>query len=166
MEPIENKVAKSGLITLEMKSFKGSQERAVIDIKKWLFEGVILKEKLFRENIKNHDWSKYENHYTSVYCSEDTIIPVWSYMLVVARLQPFTQKIVMGNNKELEKFIFNENIRNIDPSSYANKRVLIKGCSETYIPEESYLTIVSTLYGNVKSVMFGEACSNVPILKS
>jgi hypothetical protein len=166
MESIENKVAKSGLITLEMKNFKGDQKRSVIDIKNWLYEGLILKEKLFRENIKSHDWSQYENHYTSVFCSEDAIIPVWSYMLVVAKLKPFTSNIVMGDKKELEKFIFNLNIRDIDISSFIGKRVLIKGCSETYIPEESYLTIVNTLQGTVKSIMFGEACSNVPIFKS
>lgn len=166
MDSIENKIAKSGLITLEMKNFKGDQKRSVIDIKNWLFEGVILKEKLFREYIKNHDWSQYKNHYVSIHCSEDAIIPVWSYMLVVAKLKPFTSNIVMGNEKELERFIFNLNICEIDLSSFIDKRVLIKGCSETYIPEESFLKIVSTLQGTVKSVMFGEACSNVPIFKS
>ena len=166
MESIENKVTKSGLITLEMKSFKGDQKRSVIDIKNWLYEGLILKEKLFREHIKNHDWGQYKNHYISIHCSEDAIIPVWSYMLVVAKLKPFTSNIVMGDEKELEKFIFNLNISKIDLSSFSEKRVLIKGCSETYIPEESFLTIVNTLHGTVKSVMFGEACSNVPIFKS
>lgn len=166
MDIIENKVAKSGLINLEMKSFKGEQKRAEIDIKNWLFEGLILKEKLFRNNIKSHDWSQYKNHYVSVFCSEDTIIPVWAYMLVVSKLQPFTKNNILGDRNELEKFIFNMNIKNMDSSLYLNKRVLIKGCSETYIPEESFITIVNILSGKVKSIMFGEACSNVPIFKS
>tara|TARA_B100001758_G_scaffold244108_1_gene254952 strand:- start:827 stop:1327 length:501 start_codon:yes stop_codon:yes gene_type:complete len=166
MEPIQNKVANSGLINLEMKSFHGNQKRSEIDIKNWLYEGLILKEKLFRNNIKLHDWSQYKNHYVSVFCSEDTIIPVWAYMLVVSKLQPYTKNSILGNRNELEKFIFNLNIKNIDSSLYQNKRVLIKGCSETYIPEESFVTIVNVLSGKVKSIMFGEACSNVPILKS
>ena len=165
MEPIENKIAKSGLINLEMKIFKGNQKRAIIDIKKWLYNGLILKEKHFRENIKNHDWNQYENHYVSIFCSEDTIIPVWAYMLVVSKLQPYTKNIIMGNLNELEKFIFNLNINNMDTSPYLNKRVLIKGCSETYIPDDSFITIVNKLSEKVKSIMFGEACSNVPIFK-
>ena len=166
METIENKVAKSGLINLEMKSFKGEQQRSEIDIKNWLYQGLILKEKIFRQKIKSHDWSQYKNHYVSIFCSEDTIIPVWAYMLVVSKLQPYTKNNILGDRKELEKFIFNINIKNMDTSIYLNKRVLIKGCSETYIPDESFITIINTLSGKVKSIMFGEACSNVPILKS
>ena len=162
---IVNKIAKRGLITLEMKSFKGDQKRALIDISKWLFQGLVLKEKLFRTNLKEHNWEKYKDKYVAIYCSTDTIIPVWAYMLVGKYLQPYAKKSILGDKFSLEKEIFDINIKEISTEEFTDKRILIKGCSDTYIPEESFVLISEKLMGCAKSIMFGEACSNVPIFK-
>ena len=162
---IVNRVQKSGLITLEMKSFYGDQERVLLDIKHWLYEGLILKEKTFRTYLKNHDWSIYKNKFVGVYCSEDTIIPVWAFMLVSTYLNQYTPHVYLANKEELEKHIFQINIQQLNIDDYVNKRVLIKGCSQTYIPETSYIEISKKLIDVVKSLMFGEACSNVPLFK-
>jgi hypothetical protein len=166
LSEIVNKVAKSGLITLDMKTFKGSQKRKIIDIKKWLYEGMVLKEKKFREHLKDENWEQYKNAFVALYCSNDTIIPVWAYMLLTKYLNPYASSIIYGNEKELEKKIFHLNIKNFDVKPLENKRVLLKGCTDTYIPENSYVQLSNKLIGNVKSLMFGEACSNVPIFKS
>jgi hypothetical protein len=166
LSEIVNKVAKSGLITLDMKTFKGSQKRKIIDIKKWLYEGMVLKEKKFREHLKDENWEQYKNAFVALYCSNDTIIPVWAYMLLTKYLNPYASSVIYGNEKELEKKIFHLNIKNFDVKPLENKRVLLKGCTDTYIPENSYVQLSNKLIGNVKSLMFGEACSNVPIFKS
>ena len=166
MSEIVNKVAKSGLITLDMKTFKGSQNRKIIDIKNWLYEGMVLKEKKFREHLKDEDWEQYKDAFVALHCSTDTIIPVWAYMLLTKYLNPYASSIIYGNEKELEKKIFHLNIKKFDVKPLENKRVLLKGCTDTYIPEDSYVQLSNKLMGNVKSLMFGEACSNVPIFKS
>ena len=166
MSEIVNKVAKSGLITLDMKTFKGSQKRKIIDIKKWLYEGMVLKEKKFREHLKDENWKQYKNAFVALHCSNDTIIPVWAYMLLTKYLNPYASSIIYGNEKDLEKKIFHLNIKNFDVKPLENKRVLLKGCTDTYIPENSYVQLSNKLIGNVKSLMFGEACSNVPIFKA
>ena len=162
---IVNKIAKRGLITLEMKSFKGDQKRALIDISQWLFQGLVLKEKLFRTNLKEHNWEEYKDKYVAIYCSTDTIIPVWAYMLVGKYLQPYAKKSILGDKFSLEKEIFDINIKEINTEEFTDKRILIKGCSDTYIPEESFVSISEKLMECAKSIMFGEACSNVPIFK-
>lgn len=166
MNEIRNRVAESGLITLEMKSFVGVQEREIIDISQWLDQGQILKEKLFRKFLSEENWVKYQDKHVAVYCSEDTIIPIWAYMLVIKYLNPFTKKVLLGDEKDLEKKIFEININQLQLNEFQDKRVLVKGCVDTYIPEESYIQISNKLIGTVKSLMFGEACSNVPIYKS
>jgi hypothetical protein len=166
LSEIRNKIAESGLLTLDMKSFKGSQKRIVIDIKNWLFEGMALKEKMFRDYLKNEDWSKYKNTFVALNCSVDTIVPIWSYMLITSYLKPYANCVIFGNEKNLERKIFEININNLDLAKFKNKRVLLKGCTDIYIPEESYVQISNKLMGTVKSLMFGEACSNVPIFKA
>ena len=166
MSEIINKVAKSGLITLDMKTFKGSQNRKIIDIKNWLFEEMILKEKKFREHLKAVNWEQYKDTFVALHCSSDTIIPVWAYMLLTKYLNPYASIVIYGNEKELEKKIFHLNIKNFDTKPLENKRVLLKGCTDIYIPEDSYVQLSNKLMGNVKSLMFGEACSNVPIFKA
>ena len=166
MSEIVNKVAKSGLITLDMKTFKGSQKRKIIDIKKWLYEGMVLKEKKFREHLKDENWEQYKNAFVALHCSNDTIIPVWAYMLLTKYLNPYASSVIYGNEKELEKKIFHLNIKNFDVKPLENKRVLLKGCTDTYIPENSYVQLSNKLIGNVKSLMFGEARSNVPIFNA
>ena len=166
MSEIVNKVAKSGLITLDMKTFKGSQNRIIIDIKNWLYEGMVLKEKKFREHLKEENWEQYKDAFVALHCSTDTIIPVCAYMHLTKYIKPYTTSIIYGHEKELEKKIFHLNIKNFDAKPLENKRVLLKGCTDTYIPEDSYVQLSNKLMGNVKSLMFGEACSNVPIFKS
>ena len=166
MSEIRNKVAESGLLTLDMKSFKGSQKRIVIDIKKWLLNEMVLKEKMFREYLKNENWSRYENTFVALNCSADTIVPIWSYMLITKCLKPYAKCVVFGDEKSLERKIFEVNIDNLDLAEFKNKRVLLKGCTDIYIPDESYVQISNKLMGTVKSLMFGEACSNVPIFKN
>ena len=163
---IINRVAKSGLITIEMKSFKGEQKRSHLDIKQWLHKGVILKEKIFRKHLTNYNWEQHKGKYVAVFCSVDTIIPVWAYMLVSKSLQPYADKIIYGNSEELEKIIFEHNIKAINTQKFIGKKVLIKGCSDIYVPIESYILITEILLKNVNSLMFGEACSNVHIYKS
>jgi hypothetical protein len=162
---IINKVSQSGLITIEMKSFKGSQKRTVIDIKKWLYEGIVLKEKLFRSHLKEAQWDNYKNHFVAIHCSEDTIVPIWAYMLITSYLKPYAENIILGDSKDLEAHVFCQNINQLNLSDYKDKRVLIKGCSDTYIPDTSFVHISELLINEVKSLMFGEACSNVPIFK-
>jgi|TARA_B110000971_G_scaffold109899_1_gene112631 hypothetical protein len=166
LSEIVNKIALSGLITLDMKTFKGSQKRKVIDVKNWLFEGMVLKEKKFREHLKTEKWEDYKDTFVSLHCSNDTIIPVWAYMLLTKYLNPYASSIIYGNEKDLEKLIFTLNINDFDIKPLVNKRVLLKGCTDTYIPEDSYVQLSNKLIENVKSLMFGEACSNVPIFKS
>lgn len=148
-----------------MKTFYGHQKRKLIDIQPWLFNGLVLKEKVFREELKNHDWSQYANSYVGIYCSVETIIPNWAFMLVSTYLFTYTESVFLGDKLELEKIIFSENIQKLELNSLKDKRVLIKGCSDTYIPEKSYLEITTRLMGVVQSLMFGEACSNVPLYK-
>tara|TARA_B110000305_G_scaffold248_1_gene260 strand:+ start:97 stop:597 length:501 start_codon:yes stop_codon:yes gene_type:complete len=166
LSEIRNKIAESGLITLDMKSFKGSQKRIVIDIKQWLFNGMVLKEKMFREYLKNEDWSQYKNTFVALNCSVDTIVPIWSYMLIASYLKPYANYVIFGNEKSLERKIFEININNLDLAKFKNKRVLLNGCTDIYIPDESYVQISNKLMSCVKSLMFGEACSNVPIFKA
>lgn len=165
-EFIENKVEKSGLITISMDEFYEDGERALIDIKDLLYEGLILREKDIREFVKNENWEKYHNKFVSIYCSIDAIIPMWSYMLIASALEPFAKKIVFGDLKELETQIFIDKIEKLEIKKYKNERVIIKGCGKIPIPEAAFVAITLKLRPVVKSLMFGEACSTVPIYKS
>ena len=164
-EEIINRVAKSPLITLELKSFSPKHERVALDIKEWLYKGLILKEKEFRASLKNHNWDQYLNKNVAIYCSSDVIIPNWAYMLVAIKLAPFVKFSLLGSLEELEIALFNGNIDSLEIANFTNKKVLIKGCSETYIPDAAYLSITNKLLPVVNSIMFGEACSNVPLFK-
>lgn len=160
-----NKVAESGLITLDMEKWYPRDETAVFDMKDYLFMGMILKEKDFREALKKIDWEAYRDKNVAVTCSADAIIPVWAYMLVATYLQPFAKEIVMGDEKELHKTIFLKNLSAIDIKEYADKKVVIKGCGETPIADYVYMEITKLLRPVVKSIMYGEPCSTVPVYK-
>jgi Protein of unknown function (DUF2480) len=164
-DPIINKVADSGLITLDLSSYYPRGETAVFDMKDYLFMGMILKEKDFREALKNMDWSAYQGKDVAITCSADAIIPVWAYMLVASYLQPVVTEMVMGDEKELHKTIFLKNISRIDTDEFADKRVVIKGCGETPIGDFAYMEITKLLRPVVKSIMYGEPCSTVPVFK-
>jgi hypothetical protein len=164
-EPFVNKVADSGLITLDLEKWYPREGTAVFDMKDHLFMGMILKEKDFREALKNLDWSVYQDKNVAITCSADAIIPVWAYMLVAANLQPVAKDMVMGDEKELHKYLFLKNLSTIDINEYTDKKVVIKGCGETPIADYVYMEITKLLRPVVKSIMYGEPCSTVPVFK-
>ena len=162
---IDNKVANSGLITFNLEDHYPEGERVQFDFKPWLFQELILKEKDFREYLKNHDWSQYQNKYVAVTCSADAIIPAWSYMLIFSKLEPFAKKIVFGDLNTLEEKIFDEILSKLDVEAYRDQRIVIKGCSNKPIPVSVYAALTALLQPVVKSIMFGEPCSTVPVYK-
>lgn len=164
-EAIPNKIANSGLITLSLEDYYPKGERKHLDIAPWLFEGVMLREKDFRESVKNHDWSQYQGCYVSVDCSADAIIPQWAYMLLGAALEPHAKKSVFGSPEVLESIVLDEALSQTDFSEFKDQRVILKGCSKLPIPPHAYLNFVTRLKPLVKSLMFGEACSTVPVYK-
>ena len=162
---IVNKVAQSALLTLDLEKFYPEGEMAIFDLKNHLFMELILKEKDFREALKNIDWSIYQNKNVAITCSADAIIPLWAYMLATTYLEPVAKEIVFGNEAQLFNSLFLKNISKIDPSAFAGKRVVVKGCGEKKIPETAYVEITKILRPVVKSIMYGEPCSTVPIYK-
>ncbi len=166
MKEIKNRVAKSKLITIDLEDYYPQGKRFVFDIKDWLFQELILKEKDFRDQVQNHDWSQYQNYFVALTCSVDAIIPSWAYLLITSQLSLFTQRIVVGNLVELETAIFQDIILTLPIDAYKDKPIIIKGCSNKPIPETAYIQLISKLIPVAKSVMYGEACSTVPIFKS
>lgn len=164
-ERIINKVAESGLITLDLETFYPKGSIKIFDLKDYLFRGLIIKEKEFREALKNTNWQQYENANVAVYCSTDAIIPVWAYMLVTTYLQPVASNIVLGDEKKLIEIVMLQNIAAIDTNEYKDKRVVVKGCGDLPIDNSAYLQITSKLLPHVKSIMYGEPCSTVPVFK-
>ena len=164
-DKIINKVTNSVLKTIDLEELYPSGERIVFDITDWLFEGLILKEKDFRAHVKNHNWQQYKDCYVSIICSSDAIIPSWAYLLVSTFLNPHAKKVVVGNLELLETVIFQEVINNLDVSEYENAPVIIKGCANKPIPQSAYTLLISRLQTVARSIMFGEACSTVPLFK-
>ena len=164
-EEIINKVAQSGLLTLDPAAFFPVGERVVFDIKDNLFHGLILKEKDFREFLKTHDWAQYQGKFVAVTCTADAIVPDWAYMLLANKLAPFAVDVVFGNEETLETVLFLKNLSNLDAEQYRDQRVVIKGCGDTPVPVSAYVELTKKLSPVVKSIMFGEPCSTVPIFK-
>ena len=165
LDLIENKVANSGLITIDLETLRHAGKRVLFDIKDWLFREMILKEKDFRDFVKNHDWSQYQNQNIAFYCSTDAIVPTWAYMLLSSAVQPYANKYVFGNLEQLETALYNDAIAQLNPADYADKRIILKGCSQNELPIAAYVAMSNKLLPVVKSLMYGEACSNVPIYK-
>lgn len=163
--PIENKIAGSGLITIDLETLRHNGRRVAFDIKDWLFRELVLKEKDFREFVKNHDWTQYENQNMAFYCSTDALVPTWAYMLLATAVQPYAHKYVFGSLAELETQLYMDAIAQLDINEYMDKRVIIKGCSQDELPVTAYVAVTNKLLPVVKSLMYGEACSNVPIYK-
>lgn len=162
---IINKVAQSGIITIDLEKLYPPGERVLLDIKEQLFQGLILREKDFRDFIKTHDWSQYTNKYVAVTCSADAIVPTWAYMLLAIHVEPFAKKTVFGNLETLETILYHELLKNMNISEYANARVVIKGCGKLPVPIAAYVEITSLLAPVAKSIMYGEPCSTVPVYK-
>ena len=164
-EPLTNKVAESGIITLDPASFSPNGETVIFDLKDYLFMGLILKEKDFRESLKKMDWEQYRDKNVAVTCTADAIIPVWAYMLVASNLQPVAKEIVMGDEKDLVRTLFLKNISQININEFVDQRVVIKGCGDTPIGDFVYLELAKLLRPVARSIMYGEPCSTVPVYK-
>ncbi|SNR54616.1 DUF2480 family protein [Lutibacter flavus] len=164
-DEIVNRVANSKLKTIDLEDYYPKGERTIIDIKQWLFHELILKETEFRAYLASHDWSQYKNHYIALTCTSDAVIPSWAYMLITTYVAPFAKKIVVGTLKELENSIFQDIIKSIGTEEFRDIPVIIKGCSNKPIPETAYIFLIEKLQPVVKSIMFGEACSTVPLFK-
>ncbi|HLG36268.1 MAG TPA: DUF2480 family protein [Bacteroidia bacterium] len=162
---IINRVAQSDLVTINLEDFYPKGERALFDLKPWLFEALILKEKDFREQIKNHDWSQYQNKFVAITCTADAIIPTWAFMLVASSLTPFTQKIVFGDLKKLDEQLFQEGIEKLNIKNYHDEKIIIRGCSHIDVPVSAYVELINRLRPVAKSIMYGDACSTVPLFK-
>jgi ABC-type transport system involved in cytochrome bd biosynthesis fused ATPase/permease subunit len=164
-EVFQNKVAESGIITLDLEQYYPKGEPMVFDMKDHLFMGLILKEKDFREALKNTDWELYRDKNVAVTCSADAIIPVWAYMLVSAYLQPVAAAVLFGTKEQTQLQLLLNNIAAINTEAFTDKRVVIKGCGEIPISEAAYLQVTNRLRPVAKSIMYGEPCSTVPIYK-
>lgn len=164
-ENIVNKVAASGLITLKLENYYHQGERVVYDIKDNLFHGLMLREKDFREFIKEHDWTAYSGKNVAVTCSADAIVPTWAYMLLATKLKPYANELVFGSLETLETVLLTKALAKIDLSAFQDQRVVVKGCGEVDVPLSAYVEITSLLTPVVKSIMFGEPCSTVPVYK-
>jgi Protein of unknown function (DUF2480) len=164
-ENLVNRVAQSGLVTLNLENFFPKGEIAHFDLKNYLFRELILREKDFREALKEHDWTQYEGKNLLVYCSTDAIIPVWAYMLVVTYSEPFARDIFQGDEENFIKSYYFNVIKNLDLSEYEGQRLVVKGCSDLPVPAAAYLDLTKRLRPIALSIMYGEPCSTVPIYK-
>lgn len=164
-EEIINRVAQSQLVTFDLEDYYPKGERKILDVSEWLYEGIILREKEFRAHVEAHDWLKYQDTYVAITCTSEAIIPGWAFMLVASRLQPFAKKAVVGGLVDLETSLYQSIIENLDVSEFADKPVIIKGCSRKPVPENAYIMAMVKIQSVAKSVMYGEACSSVPLFK-
>jgi len=164
-DEIVNKVANSALEVFDLEDYYPMGIRTQIDISQWLIEGFLLKEKDFREALKNYDWAQFQNHFVAIHCSTDAIIPAWATILVTTYTSPFAKKVVSGNLNDLETSLYQEILSKIDYTKYEDKSVILKGCSKKPVPESAYIMAVQKLQPFAKSIMYGEACSAVPLYK-
>lgn len=164
-DAIVNRVTNSGLISFDLEEYYHKGERVLFDIKDNLFQGLILREKDFREFLKNHDWSVYKDKNVAIICSEDAIVPTWAYMLLVSKLEPMANMVVFGDFSDLEQALFQKALSNIDVNQYKDARVVIKGCGNFPVPVFAYAEITRILRPVVLSIMYGEPCSTVPVYK-
>lgn len=165
MEEIVNRVAKSPLVTIDLEEYYPEGLRMLFDLKDFLFEELILREKDFREQLKNHDWASYQDAYVAMDCTTDAIVPSWAFLLVATYLQPFAKKIVKGNLVDLETAIYHDIISNLDITPFVGKKIIVKGCCKKPVPDAAYIQLIEKLQPHIQSLMFGEACSTVPLMK-
>ena len=164
-EPFINKVAESGLISLDLAQYIPSNDIVIFDIKPFLFMELILKEKDFRASLNTIEWSQYQDKIVGIFCSTDAIIPMWANMLIVANLSPFAKSVYFGDENKTRELVLLEEIQKIDAASYLDQRVVVKGCGDTPIGESAFIAITQKLRPVVKSIMYGEPCSTVPVYK-
>jgi Protein of unknown function (DUF2480) len=166
MSEIINKVANSKLEVFDLEDYYAEGKRKQIDIAQWLFEGFLLKEKDFRAHLKDHDWSQYQNCFVAINCSTDAIIPTWASILVAVNVAPFAKKVVSGSLEDLETSLYENILPTLDYAVYKDKPLILKGCSKKPVPMSAYVLAVQLLQPFAKSIMYGEACSAVPLFKS
>ena len=162
---IVNRVANSKLVTINLEDHYPPGQRVLLDIKDWLLDGFVLREKDFREQAKNHDWEQYSGAYVALTCSSDAIIPGWAFMLLSTYLNPVAKKVVVGDLLLLESVLYSEIIDKLDVSEYEGVPVIIKGCSRKPVPQNAYIDLINKLQPVARSIMYGEACSSVPLFK-
>jgi len=162
---IVNRVTNSPIITFDLANYYHQGERIVYDLAQNLYQGLILREKDFREFVKTHDWSVYEGKNVALICSEDAIVPTWAYMLLTTKLEPYANLTVYGDLQLLEYALFKEALSEIDPASFENRPVVIKGCGDIPVPASAYVEITRLIRPYAKSIMYGEPCSTVPLYK-
>ncbi len=165
-DEIVNKVTNSVLEVFDLEDYYPVGTRNQIDISQWLLEGFLLKEKDFREQLKQHDWAQYQNQFVAIACSTDAIVPAWATILVAVYLSPYAKKVVSGGLTDLETALYQEVLSTIDYSKYQDKPIILKGCSKKPVPESAYIIAIQKLQPYAKSIMYGEACSAVPLYKS
>ncbi|GIV39304.1 MAG: hypothetical protein KatS3mg033_1104 [Thermonema sp.] len=164
-EPIVNRVARSPLVSIDLQEFYPEGECVWLDIAPQLFQGMVLREKDFREYVKSEDWSRYEGKNVAVGCSTDAIVPVWAYMLLATSLAPYARYVTYGTLEDLQRELWQQQIDTITPQAYQDKKVVVKGCGEKPIPEYAFTLLAARLQPYVSSLMYGEPCSTVPIYK-
>ena len=163
---IINRVANNkNLITFDLEEYYPEGKRVLFDIKDWLYEGIILKEKDFRQYVAEHNWNQYQDMYVALHCSSDAIIPGWAYLLLTSSLLPFAKKVTVGSLDNLETILYTQIINDLDMSRYQDKLIIIKGCSNKPVPEGAYIALIQKIQPIAKSIMYGEACSAVPLFK-
>ncbi len=165
-EEIVNRIANSKLVTFDLEDLYIEGARLRLDISQWLDQGFILREVSFRESVKNHNWQQYDNAFVALYCSTDAIIPAWAYLLVTTHLQEVARKVIVGSLEMLETILYTETISTIDVSEYTGVPIIIKGCAHKPVPENAYILLIQKLQPVARSIMFGEACSSVPLYKN
>jgi hypothetical protein len=164
-EEIVNRVANSKLVVVDLEDYYPKGKRILFDIKDWLYEGIVLREKEFRAHVNSHDWSQYKDAYVALTCSTDAIIPAWAYMLVTMYLEPFAKKVLIGDLEQLEVSLYQTIIENLDTEMFKGKPLIIKGCSNKPVPANAYILLSQKLKPIAQSIMYGEACSSVPLFK-
>lgn len=164
-EEIINRVANSKLMTFNLEDLYPKGERLAFDISSWLLEGIVLRESDFREKANNHDWSQYQDKYVALFCSTDAIVPGWAFLLLSLQLAPYTKKVVVGSLEEMESILFAELLKDLDVTEYYDRSIIIKGCANKPIPPNAYVLLAQKLQPIAKSIMYGEACSSVPLFK-
>ncbi len=164
-ENIVNKVAQSGLVTIDLAKYAPTAPIVIYDIKENLFHGLILKEKDFREFIKTHDWSQYAGKHVGIVCSADAIVPTWAYMLLTNKLVEHALSVHFGDEDSVRQDLFEQELGRLDYSVYQDERIVVKGCGDIYVPESAFVTFTAQLSKVAKSIMYGEPCSTVPVFK-
>ncbi len=164
-EEIINRVANSKLITIDLEDYYPEGKRLLFDIKDWLFEGLVLREKDFRQKARTHNWEQYKNCFVALTCTTNAIIPTWAFMLIATHIEPYATKVVKGNLGALETSIYQDIINALDVSAFIDKPIIIKGCSNKPVPANAYVMLTNKLKPIAKSIMYGEACSSVPLFK-